>query len=202
MARRTQAKELFTASEVARFCQVDLKTIHNWADRGEIRHFRTPGRHLRFRRVDVLDFLRKEKKLSEIIQRTETKNFCYVSAGNIAANPSEMLLAQKNFKSLVEEAGQIFAPGSGSFAQFYNTTLRALVVQQGSQFVPAPGSTVKISPSFLAFLNSAQSISSTLYASGGNQPSLDFTLTEVKSAGVSDAVLNIDGKQIKSGGES
>jgi excisionase family DNA binding protein len=59
MPRRSQAKELFTASEVARFCQVDLKTIHNWADRGEIRHFRTPGRHLRFRRVDVLDFLRK-----------------------------------------------------------------------------------------------------------------------------------------------
>lgn len=59
MPKRGQAKELFTASEVAKFCQVDLKTIHNWADRGEIRHFRTPGRHLRFRRVDVLDFLRK-----------------------------------------------------------------------------------------------------------------------------------------------
>jgi excisionase family DNA binding protein len=44
---------------VARFCQVDLKTIHNWADKGEIPHFRTPGRHLRFRRLDVLDFLRK-----------------------------------------------------------------------------------------------------------------------------------------------
>jgi excisionase family DNA binding protein len=59
MPKRGQAKELFTASEVAKFCQVDLKTIHNWADRGEIRHFRTPGRHLRFRRVDVLDFLRR-----------------------------------------------------------------------------------------------------------------------------------------------
>ena len=59
MAKRGQTKELFTASEVAKFCQVDLKTIHNWADRGEIRHFRTPGRHLRFRRVDALDFLRK-----------------------------------------------------------------------------------------------------------------------------------------------
>ncbi len=59
MPKRGYAKELFTASEVAKFCQVDLKTIHNWADRGEIRHFRTPGRHLRFRRVDVLDFLRK-----------------------------------------------------------------------------------------------------------------------------------------------
>lgn len=50
---------MFTASDVARFCQVDLKTIHNWADKGEIPHFRTPGRHLRFRRLDVLDFLRK-----------------------------------------------------------------------------------------------------------------------------------------------
>jgi len=54
-----RSKELFTASDVARFCQVDLKTIHNWADRGEIRHFRTPGRHLRFQRGDVLDFLRR-----------------------------------------------------------------------------------------------------------------------------------------------
>lgn len=56
-ARKT--KDLFTASQIARFCQVDLKTIHNWADRGQIAHFRTPGRHLRFRRPQVLDFLRK-----------------------------------------------------------------------------------------------------------------------------------------------
>ena len=41
-----QQPELFTASDVARFCQVDLKTIHNWSEKGEIRHFRTPGRHL------------------------------------------------------------------------------------------------------------------------------------------------------------
>ena len=53
------ASHLFTASQVARFCQVDLKTIHNWADRGEIHHFRTPGRHLRFEQPDVLDFLRR-----------------------------------------------------------------------------------------------------------------------------------------------
>lgn len=55
----TNVPDLFTASDVARFCSVDLKTIHNWADKGEIKHFRTPGRHLRFRRLDVLDFLRK-----------------------------------------------------------------------------------------------------------------------------------------------
>jgi CheY-like chemotaxis protein len=54
-----KSKNLFTASQIARFCQVDLKTIHNWADRDQIPHFRTPGRHLRFRRPHVLDFLRK-----------------------------------------------------------------------------------------------------------------------------------------------
>lgn len=48
----------YTAQDVARFCEVDLKTIHLWADRGKIPHRRTSGRHLRFRRNDVLRFLR------------------------------------------------------------------------------------------------------------------------------------------------
>ena len=49
---------LFTAAELARFCRVDLKTIHNWAGKNAIRHHRTDGRHLRFHRLDVVDFLR------------------------------------------------------------------------------------------------------------------------------------------------
>ena len=57
--RPIHAHSLYTASAVARLCAVDLKTIHNWSDNGEIRHFRTPGRHLRFRAADVIEFLRK-----------------------------------------------------------------------------------------------------------------------------------------------
>jgi excisionase family DNA binding protein len=49
---------LYTAQEVARFCEVDLKTIHHWADGAKILHHRTAGRHLRFRRNHVLAFLR------------------------------------------------------------------------------------------------------------------------------------------------
>ena len=48
---------LLTANDVARLCHVDLKTIHNWAGKQKIIHHRTPGRHLRFRRLDVVDFL-------------------------------------------------------------------------------------------------------------------------------------------------
>ena len=46
------------ASELAVVCGVDLKTIHNWINRGALACFRTPGRHVRFRPADVVRFLR------------------------------------------------------------------------------------------------------------------------------------------------
>ena len=51
------SNDLFTAPQVAKICSVNLKTIHNWVERGEMKSFRTPGRHLRFRRQDILEFL-------------------------------------------------------------------------------------------------------------------------------------------------
>lgn len=49
---------LLTATQVARMCGVDIKTIHNWVAKGRIRGHRTGGRHLRFWPLDVVDFLR------------------------------------------------------------------------------------------------------------------------------------------------
>ena len=54
-----QPRSLFTSSAVADLCQVDLKTIHNWANSGEIQHSRTRGRHLRFSPANIVEFLRK-----------------------------------------------------------------------------------------------------------------------------------------------
>jgi len=56
-AKKSQSAEILTASDVAGFCEVELKTIHNWCDKGKLRCFRTPGRHLRFRRLEVVAFL-------------------------------------------------------------------------------------------------------------------------------------------------
>lgn len=47
-----------TAAEVARAWGVDLKTIHNWVDKGKVHATRTEGRHLRFSRLDVVEQLR------------------------------------------------------------------------------------------------------------------------------------------------
>ena len=109
---------------------------------------------------------------------------------------------QSDVEASTEEAAQVFAPNQGKFAQFYNTSLQKLVLQQGSQFVAAPGSKVPINGAFLKFLNDAQKISTALFSSGGNQPSLTFTLTEVKSSGVAEATLNIDGQQITGAGQT
>jgi hypothetical protein len=50
---------LYVASQVAELWDVDLKTVHNWVERGDIEAFSTPGRHLRFRRRSLLHFLRR-----------------------------------------------------------------------------------------------------------------------------------------------
>lgn len=55
---RARVDAVYSAQALANFCEVDLKTVHHWADRGKVAHFRTDGRHLRFRRNDVVRFLR------------------------------------------------------------------------------------------------------------------------------------------------
>ncbi|MGA2850182.1 MAG: ImcF-related family protein [Terracidiphilus sp.] len=107
---------------------------------------------------------------------------------------------QSTTEASPDEVAQIFAPGTGSFSQFTGS-LKALVSQQGTQYVAAPGSAVHINPGFLNFLTNAQKISFTLFPGGGKEPSLDFALTEVKSPGAPDAVLNIDNQQITAAGQ-
>jgi excisionase family DNA binding protein len=55
---RVEKPDYFTASDVASVANVDLKTIHNWVNKGKLPHFRTPGRHLRFRPREVVPVLR------------------------------------------------------------------------------------------------------------------------------------------------
>ena len=113
MAKRGQPKELFTASEVAKFCQVDLKTIHNWADRGEIRHFRTPGRHLRFRRVDVLDFLRKYGyPVPEVLKQGRPKIHVVDENRESAANVERALSGRFEVTCFAEPVDALIAIGS------------------------------------------------------------------------------------------
>ena len=48
----------YAAPDVARFCAVDLKTVHAWAKKGSLVHEKSQGGQLRFRRTDLVAFLR------------------------------------------------------------------------------------------------------------------------------------------------
>lgn len=68
-------KNLLTAPNIAEMCECDLKTVHNWVTNGYIKHFRTPGGHLRFIRNDVISFM-KEKGYpvpDDLLKTKETK---------------------------------------------------------------------------------------------------------------------------------
>lgn len=51
--------QFLTTSQLAAFCEVDAKTIHNWVNKGAIAHFQTPGGHLRFTRRAAREFMRR-----------------------------------------------------------------------------------------------------------------------------------------------
>lgn len=50
----TPLPEVLTPGEVAALLGVSPKTVARWASSGALPHFRTPGGHRRYRRVDVL----------------------------------------------------------------------------------------------------------------------------------------------------
>jgi type VI secretion system protein ImpL len=99
-----------------------------------------------------------------------------------------------------DEVAQIFAQPQGSFWQYYNSSLKPMLQQTGTNFTPVPGSSVHFGKGFLAFLNHAATISQAFFPGGGNQPALTFTLAPDKSASVPNAVLNVDGQVVTSMG--
>jgi hypothetical protein len=50
--------ELYTAADLAKFCSVELRTIHNWMRKSPSAHQLTPGGQRRFSRLQAVDFLR------------------------------------------------------------------------------------------------------------------------------------------------
>jgi type VI secretion system protein ImpL len=96
----------------------------------------------------------------------------------------------------VAEVNAMLAPETGALWQFYNTTLKTSIVQQGTHYAPAPGAPLQVTPSFLRFFNRAASLSSALYPAGAKNPTLTFSLRELPNKGVQNATLSIDGQRI------
>jgi type VI secretion system protein ImpL len=125
------------------------------------------------------------------------KAFCAQAGPVLAKFPFN---PQSSVDATPDEVAQVFAQPQGAFWQFYNNSLKSMVVQTGTNFTPVPGSPVHLGNGFRTFLNHAATISSALFPAGATQPTLTFTLTPDKADSVPNAVLNIDGQSLTSTG--
>jgi type VI secretion system protein ImpL len=89
------------------------------------------------------------------------------------------------------ELGALIQPGSGALWQFYDATLKPLVLQQGNTYVAAPGAPMKVTPDFLRFFNRAAGLSQLLYPSTPGT-GLTFTARILPSPGIEHANLQVD----------
>jgi type VI secretion system protein ImpL len=123
--------------------------------------------------------------------------------GKVFCAPFQRLMAKYPFNptgespATIDEVSALLQPGTGALWSFVENDLGNYVVRQGPQFAEKPGGTVRISPSFVAFLNRAAEFSTTLYRTEGAPPGLTFTLRPLLSDEVPEVVVTIDGQSAR-----
>ncbi len=96
----------------------------------------------------------------------------------------------------------VFKPVTGALSTFYEASLKAVLLRQGSQFVMAPSATMRVSQQFISFMNHAAGISDTLYPAGSPQPHFTYTLRQLPSKGIGQLSLTIDDQTLAGEGQS
>jgi type VI secretion system protein ImpL len=91
-----------------------------------------------------------------------------------------------------DEVSSVLKPGTGSLWQFYDSTLKPYIVQQGDTWAAVPGATIRPTPEFLQFFDRATALSAALFPSGAATPSLSFTTHILPSKGIQSVTFSLD----------
>jgi type VI secretion system protein ImpL len=120
--------------------------------------------------------------------------------GRVFCAPFQQLMAKYPFNpsgdvpAALDEVAALLQPPTGALWKFVESQLANYVVQQGPRFAEKPGSPVRISPSFLAFLNRAADFSGSLYRGEGAPAALNFTMRPRLSETLPALTVTIDGQ--------
>ncbi len=93
------------------------------------------------------------------------------------------------------EVAALLQPGSGSLWQFYDTTLKPLLVQQGSTWVPVTGAPMQVNPAFVQFFNRAAGLSALLYPTSGSG-GLAFSVHILPAKGIQSVTFQVDAQNL------
>jgi type VI secretion system protein ImpL len=90
------------------------------------------------------------------------------------------------------EVAALLQPGSGSLWQFYDASLKTVLVQQGTTYAPVAGAPMKLNPAFTHFFNQVAALSRALYPSG-----LAFTAHILPSKEIQTITLAVDAQRLQ-----
>ncbi|HTW79787.1 MAG TPA: ImcF-related family protein [Terracidiphilus sp.] len=119
-------------------------------------------------------------------------SFCRAFSGVMAKFPFS---STSTIEASPTEVAALLQPGSGSMWQLYDSTLKTLLVQQGSTYVANPSAPMKVNPEFVQFFNRAAGLSAALYPAAGSN-GLNFTVHVLPSNGIQNVTLALDTQRL------
>lgn len=99
-------------------------------------------------------------------------------------------------QATVADVNKVFKKPDGALWTLYEGSLKKYLLQQGTQFVPASGGTVSLSPAFVSFFNQAAALSGSFYPDGSQEPRLTYALKPVPVEGIQTVGLSLDGQTL------
>jgi two-component system, OmpR family, response regulator VicR len=96
----------FTTGDIAKYCQVNFRTVIRWIDRGLLKAYKLPGRgDNRVRQEDLLTFLH-ENKMPVPTELTQANNrILIVEDDPVTAKILEMVLQKAEFETSIAPSG-------------------------------------------------------------------------------------------------
>ena len=125
------------------------------------------------------------------------RNFCEAFNGVMNKYPFN---SSSPRDATLDEVDGLLRPGDGLLWAFYDQNLKQYLQKAGSQYVPAPGSSVHLTPAFVRFFNRASALSQAFYAGGAREPRLAYSMRALPSEGLKSMTLRLDGQTLKATG--
>jgi type VI secretion system protein ImpL len=95
-----------------------------------------------------------------------------------------------------QEVAQVFDSSSGSLTQFYNASLKSLLIPQGNGYIPNTSNTQQVNPVFLSFFTHAMNLQRALYSGGPGQIHYKYALRPHPTDTVAGLTMSIDGQPL------
>jgi type VI secretion system protein ImpL len=101
---------------------------------------------------------------------------------------------QATLEATPQDLAAVYDPNAGALGQFYNASLKNLLLPSGTSYVPNPSAPQPVSQSFLSFFNREMGVQGALYQGPPGQLLYKYALRPHPTESVTGFTMNIDGQ--------